>query len=161
MQRRVRAAEQAVEVIVNDGLIFLGDLDGGEDDLVAADNAAAVMIRRLAARLENAGYQAGPLRVDGLDAATAARAVDRALAVLADAMSEMEVADLVDALRHVADVTQSDPGCAICGSPTQAWSLLDATPCEGEAPGDPKSQSGSRYAFALCAKCSLALHQTQ
>lgn len=128
---------------------------------VSPHNAAAGVIRELAARLDSARYKSAPCRIDEPDAAARARAIDLALVALAGAMPEAEVVRLVEALRLAAVETQEDFVCEFCGSPTEPWLMRLSTTRGGQEGGGLVLHTWDQYGYALCKQCHFDICRTR
>ncbi len=137
------------------------DFDRDGYDPASANRAAASVIRQLAAQLENAGFKACTARAGRTDAAERARSIDFALVNLASAMSEMEVAGLVNALRYAANATQEEHVCEFCGCPTEPWSMLLCDSRDDDDNGALILHSWDQYGYTLCKSCHMAVRQAR
>jgi hypothetical protein len=137
------------------------DFDRDGYDPSSANQAAATVIRQLAAQLESAGYKACTVRAGRVDPAERARSIDFALVNLASAMSEMEVAGLVNALRYAANATQEEHVCEFCGCPTEPWSMLLCDSRDNDDTAAMVLHSWDQYGYTLCKNCHMAVRQAR
>ena len=137
-----------------------GDFDQDGCSPEAADRAAAHVVRRLASQIELAGYQARRLRAPALPPHERARGLELALVQLTALMSDLEVAGLVNALRHAATSTQEHCLCAFCGALTQPWSMRTGDPGDdGLGPLTP--HAWDQYGVTLCKSCHFVVRQAR
>lgn len=149
-----------LHVSVND---LLSDFDQEGVDQASAISSAASIVRELAAQLEYSNFAAKSLRATASSSESRTVRLNFALTHLASVLSEIEVLGLVNALRHIADVTQEECFCEFCGAPTEPWAMLTGSLCEEEEEEEEPlvQHRWDQYGVTLCKQCHLSVRQAR
>jgi hypothetical protein len=140
----------------------LSDFDEEAVDRVTAIHSAAGIVRQLAAQLEASNFAAHSLRATSAGAEDRTQRLSFALAHLASVLTEVEVLSLVNALRHVADMTQEECFCELCGAPTEPWTMLTGEPYGEDGTEQPLvPHRWDQYGVTLCKRCHFSMHQAR
>lgn len=141
---------------------LLSDFDEEAVDQASAISSATSIVRQLAAQLEYANFAAKPLRIPPSSGEDRAKRLSLALTDLASVLTEIEVIGLVNALRHIVDMTDEECFCEFCGAPTEPWAMLTGGPSGDEDDDEPLVQHRwDQYGVTLCKQCHLSVRQAR